>query len=861
MTSPGSVSGKDLPVADLWHIDEACDRFEAAWRNGQELELSPFLAGTSTHALPRLVRELLTMDLEFRLNRGERPGPEFYHSRLPDHGDAINEIFSRIGQGDGTMLSLETTEPPGTEGGRLAEALLTLGPNVSRAVITPAVSAAMRSAGYEVIGELGRGGMGVVYLARKVALNRLCAVKMILAGPHAGTATAARFRAEAELIARLRHPDVVQIYHVGEADGLPFLELEYLRGGSLDKALNGTPMAPAAAARLVETVARAIAQAHREGVIHRDLKPANILLDDQKNPKVADFGLAKLLDSDSGLTKSRAIVGSPSYMAPEQAEGSSSQVGAATDVYALGAVLYELLTGRPPFHAPTAMETLAQVKSNDPAPPSHVQPGLPRDLETICLHCLEKAPARRYATAEALAADLHRYLTGESILARSTSVWERGLKWARRHPALAAAVSVATVSLTLLMVGVLYYNTRLQAAYREAVSERIITQRNLDDLVFGLQEKLGETSTTRALRQSLLLTAISGLEDIARRTATAKPDLGRAVAHRKLGDIFRQIGRVVDARDQYERSRRLAEQLLGEASDPAVAECLAGDYLGLGQLVAMPQPEEAISYLQRAVDLAAFVESARPARGRARLKLIEANFQLGRAHSFASAFDEAEKSFRTARELTDRWLKDEPRNSQASDMLASCYRKLADIRKFAKDYDEARKLYSESIAIGGRLMDAEPGNTEFQEHLTTALHDLAGVLYKTGKLDQARPLLERAETICSRLIAADPDSVESQARLVLVLADLGRLDRDQSKFAPAADCYRRAVDVMTGLIDRSKLENWPGLGSHFVEGLREDIEACRDGQTALGTLASLRSRPPGEAIRLLKTRAQAAGGS
>ena len=219
----------------------------------------------------------------------------------------------------------------------------------------------------------------------------------------------------------------MQIYHVGKAEGLPFLELEYLPGGSLDKRLNGTPIPPADAARLVETIARAIFQAHREGVVHRDLKPANILLDAAGNPKVADFGLAKILDSDVGLTKSRTIVGSPSYMAPEQAEGSSKQVGKATDVYALGAILYELLSGRPPFHPATAMETLAQVKSNDPVPPSHVQPGLPRDLETICLHCLEKAPARRYPTAEALAEDLCRFRAGESIVARSTPIWERGL--------------------------------------------------------------------------------------------------------------------------------------------------------------------------------------------------------------------------------------------------------------------------------------------------------------------------------------------------------------------------------------------------------------------------------------------------
>jgi len=256
------------------------------------------------------------------------------------------------------------------------------------------------------------------------------------------------------------------------------------------------------------------------------------------------------------------------------------------------------------------------------------------------------------------------------------------------------------------------------------------------------------------------------------------------------------------------------------------------------------------------VELSARVESAVPARGKAPRGLIEANFQLGRAHSFAFEFAEAEESFRKSRDLADRWLADQPRNTQASDMLASCYRKLGDMRKFAKDFDGARNLYLEAISVGERLMAAEPGNTEFQEHLATALHDLAGVLSRIGQPEEARPLLERADKVCSRLVASDPDSVESQARLVYVLTDLGRIARDKSNFAGATESFQRAGEILRGLMSRGKLEAWPGLDSRYLEYLREEVEGCRDAPLALCALGAIRPRPAGEAIQLLKTRAR-----
>jgi len=353
--------------------------------------------------------------------------------------------------------------------------------------------------GYEILGELGRGGMGVVYHARQVRLNRPCVLKMILAGAHAGVEGTSRFLAEAEAVARLQHPNVVQIHHIGEADGLPYFELEYVEGGSLDRKLDGTPWPVRRAVELIESLAHGVAEAHRQGIVHRDLKPGNVLLADDGAPKVADFGLAKSLTQGSGLTRSDSIMGSPGYMSPEQADGKAKEVGPLADVYALGAILYELLTGRPPFRGATALETLEQVKAAEPVPPRRLVPGLPRDAETIALKCLQKEPGRRYDSAAALGEDLRRFRAGEPIVARPIPPWERAVKWARRRPAIATlVVAVHLLLASLLGLGLWSYaeiNRSLAKAERLAETEAranaraqeqtAVANRRAEDLAWG----------------------------------------------------------------------------------------------------------------------------------------------------------------------------------------------------------------------------------------------------------------------------------------------------------------------------------------------------------------------------------------
>ncbi len=400
------------------------------------------------------------------------PTPPGDHT-LPLAGPAADALPSRLTSaqhGSGTLPPSGKGPPAPPHAG---SPVATLG--MDRAVDS---LAHLRSApGYEVLGELGRGGMGVVYKARQLKAGRIVALKMILAGGHATPADLTRFRREAEAIARLQHPHIVQIYEVGDCDGLPFFSLEFCPGGSLHRKLGGTPLPPQEAAQLVECLARAVNAAHRKGILHRDLKPANILLAEDGTPRITDFGLAKRLD-EAGQTTTGTILGTPSYMAPEQAQGRASDIGPLCDVYALGAILYECLTGRPPFLAATALDTMLQVVNDDPVSPRQLQPRLPRDLETVCLKCLRKEPERRYASAEDLADDLRHFRAGEPVRARAIGLPGRLWRWVRRNPALAALSGTAALLLVVVAtVSAVAYASTSGALAREAEAHTDATRR------------------------------------------------------------------------------------------------------------------------------------------------------------------------------------------------------------------------------------------------------------------------------------------------------------------------------------------------------------------------------------------------
>jgi serine/threonine-protein kinase len=346
--------------------------------------------------------------------------------------------------------------------------------------------------GYVVEAVLGHGGMGVVYRARQCALDRRVAVKMLLAGPFASQQELGRFRREIAALACLRHPNIVQVYDAGDVEGRPYFAMELVEGGSLAQKFAGTPQPARPAATLVSVLAWAVDVAHKNGIVHRDLKPSNILLTADGTPKVSDFGLARRLGGEDGLTRTGAALGTPSYMAPEQAQGRADAVGPVADVYSLGAILYEMLTGRAPFRAETDLETVQQVISREPVPPSRLNSNVPRDLETICLKCLRKEPRRRYAMAAALAEDLGRFLRGETIAARPEGPAARLARRVRQRPALTAAVAAIALLLCVVVSGGLWVAFERAADRRakdaaDAATERA-AEHDVDEMVGWLRQ-------------------------------------------------------------------------------------------------------------------------------------------------------------------------------------------------------------------------------------------------------------------------------------------------------------------------------------------------------------------------------------
>jgi lipopolysaccharide biosynthesis regulator YciM len=635
--------------------------------------------------------------------------------------------------------------------------------------------------GYELLGRVGRGGMGVVYKAWQVGLRRVVALKM--AAADAGDSSLARFRVEAEAVARLAHANIVPVFEVGEYDGRPVMAMEFVEGGSLAGKLAGSPLPPRDAARLVELLARAAHYAHGRGVLHRDITPGNVLLAADGTPKLTDFGLAKLLAGGPGLTRSEAVMGTPSYMPPEQAAGNTRAVGPASDVYSLGAVLYECLTGRAPFRATTPLETLALVTGSEPVPPRRLQPGVPRDLQTICLKCLRKEPAKRYNTAESLADDLGRFLDGRPVVARPVGPAERLVLWARRRPALAslaASVMVVAVGSAVLLTSA--YERERQARRDEEGQRRLAEDNERKALASADAEHAAKVAAEKRLGQiekanDILASIFKDLnpreeekggitlrEQIGRRLDLAAEQLdaeavGDPLTVARLQDTLAssltELGYAEKAIVLAVKALRTREEQLGPDHPDTLAGMnqLALSYRAAGQL------DRAIPLYERVIE-----------RHKTQLRSDHAD-ALKTANNLAVAYHESgrldlaipllEQTYRTQKAKS---------GDDAADTLTTMGNLALGYRD-AGQLERAVALYEEAVEALRRRYGPDHSNT------LTVLGNLAVAYHDAGRTDLAVARYEEVLKLTkAKLGAAHPDTVLSMNNLAEGYRATGRLD-------------------------------------------------------------------------------------
>jgi tetratricopeptide (TPR) repeat protein len=698
---------------------------------------------------------------------------------------------------------------------------------------------------YGILRVLGSGGMGVVLEARDPRSRRTLALKMILAAPSAGVDRLARFHSEPETVARLRHPHIVQVHEVGEYAGRPYFTMEYVGGGSLAARLAIAPLAPRAAAELLHSLAGAVQFAHGQGVVHRDLKPANVLLAKDGAAKITDFGLAKnvagSVDATAGATQSGAILGTPGYMAPEQAVG-GADVGAAADVYALGAILYECLTSRPPFKAATVLQTLEQVRTADPVAPGRIQPGVPRDLQTICLKCLEKEPARRYASAKDLADDLGRFLRGEPVRARPASAGERLKKWVRRKPALAALLAVSGLSLAALVAGGLVYNARLRAAVEKAEANEAEMRRQyrqahdtLDRMLGRLgDQRLAEAPRLKELQRSLLEDALAFYQDVLQQADSPDPAVRRdtAVACRRAADIQQALGQFGPAAENYRRAIELVEALPAEERDtPECQILLAGCHQNWGTaLGGLGRHEEAERHNQAALDILERLGGARPDDPGVQEELARAEHNRGALfHKTKPA--EAETHYARAVAIRTTLIRDHPEEEGYQAALAEDYQDLGLLYRTAGREAEASTTYAKAEDLLRPLVDRHPAEGKYSLSLVALYVNWSYVLAGAGRSPEALDRLDRAVRLAEAALRKEPQDTTARQRALAAHGARAEIREFVGRFADSVKDWDRVIELGDGPARRS----WRGTRARVLVRAGDHARAAAEA----GELAAL----------------------
>jgi tetratricopeptide (TPR) repeat protein/tRNA A-37 threonylcarbamoyl transferase component Bud32 len=690
---------------------------------------------------------------------------------------------------------------------------------------SPAIAAAAAPpdviAGYEILGVLGRGGMGVVYKARQRGLDRTVAIKMILAGAHAGAEEIARFHTEANAVAQLQHPNIVQIYEVGEEAGCPYFSLEFVDGVSLTQKLAGTPLPPREAARLAEPLARGMHWAHQRGIVHRDLKPGNVLLTADGTPKITDFGLAKRVEADSSQTRTGAVLGTPSYMAPEQAMGKTREVGPAADVYALGAILYEMLTGRPPFRAATMMETLLQVQYEEPLAPCRLNSQVPADLETICLKCLEKMPSKRYGTALDLAEDLRRFQAGEPIVARPIRTWERVAKWARRRPTAAALVGLGVFSTAGGILAALaytaqlqHYNVQLAAAAERAREQSVRAERNFGYAREAVQrmltrvadELLLDVPQSEPVRRAILEEALGYYQKfLQERSDDPKVRSETGSAFHSVAEICRLLGDRARSQQAYEQAVAIFGQLMIEfPAQPDYAEQLADSYNSMGELLRISaDPETAEPCYLNALQTQQRLARDFPGQLNYQMKQARTQYNLGILYKDSGRSEAAQRAYHQAIVLLQDLVSRDPQIAAYRRELARALVNQGILLRATNQPSDAELAYNEAITIYRALVDQHPNKTDYRHEYASSCVNLGNLLLllDRNRREQATEAYSKALKLFQALADDSPQVPVYRKELANCYNSVAALLKLQNQAAAAKNRWDQARKILDKLAE------------------------------------------------------------
>ncbi len=828
MSESASPDLGDIDLALARRIDAICRRYEAERRAGRSPSIGDYLGDVPETGRQALRRELEALDCELRQATEQPTDPD------GPQAPAAADVSPVGAAGDAAGLPVPDQPTVATPGPGDAATEVLSGPRDRPHPEAPGPFQIRYFGDYEILREIARGGMGVVFLARQVSLNRPVAVKMILAGQLADEADVRRFYTEAEAAANLDHPGIVPIHEVGQHQGQHYFSMGFVDGPSLAQRLAEGPIPPREAAELMARVAEAIAYAHRSGLIHRDIKPGNILLDRDGSPRITDFGLAKKVEGDSALTASGQVMGTPSYMPPEQAGGQGAAAGPEADVYAIGATLYALATGRPPFQAATPTDTILQVIHQEPVPPRRLNPGIPRDLETICLKCLEKDPARRYATAEALVGELRRFLAGKPILARPVGLLERAWRWSRRNRLAAALITVvalltATGATTIIglwlradhsrQVAVSAEGrTRLALAQAVAAGERADLARaeavaagrraeasaaTARQAVNGYLDRITEYPQLKrpgllGLRRDLLSLALGYYEGFLRESA-ADPQLRAesAAARHRVAMILNEMGDTRRSLDVARQAVALGEELVREHPDRVDFQHLLAASLNslASPLRTERQPEDAVDAYRRGIAILEALVKSHPDNIEAAEDLAMQTSNLATILGDLGRTEESVTLLTRNRARLEDLVGRKAGEVRARDLLAGVLHSLGDRAADRGGFDEARGLYLRALEIREAVVREHPDDWEEQSQLARINNELGILHFHFHRPDEALSYYQKGREIRERLLAAEPASFELQEYLARSLENLGNLYNSLGRPSEALPVLERCRDL------------------------------------------------------------------